>query len=322
MNLPLPRPVAERRLASGREAGGAPRIDRLWAMQVFARVVEAGSLSRAAAQLNLANASVTTCIRNLETHLGVALLQRNTRHVAPTEEGLRYYASCRDILALVEQAEEHAGAGARRLAGTLRVELPIAVGHLIIGPALADFAAANPELKIMIGLTNGTEDLIRRGVDVAIRMDRIEDDDLIARRIYETRHVLCAAPAFLRRHGAPAHPQDLDPARCLGFAPGPSAQARRWCFRRGEDSVEFAPEGNLAFNSSDALLRTAARGAGFVYVLDVLAQSYLRSGQLAVVLPDWETATQTFYAVYPASRFVPPRVKRFVEFVAGLMKAA
>lgn len=322
MNLPLARPIAERRLASGREASGSPRMDRLWAMQVFVRVVEAGSLSRAAAQLNLANASVTTCIRNLEAHLGVTLLQRNTRHVAPTEEGLRYHADCRDILARVEQTEDAAGAGARRLAGTLRVELPIAVGHLIIGPALADFAAANPELKVVVSLTNGTEDLIRRGVDVAIRMDRIEDEDLIARRIYEARHVLCASPAFLRRHGAPAHPGDVDPARCIGFAPGPSVQTRRWTFRRGEESVEVAPEGNLAFNSSDALMRTAARGAGFVHVLDVLARSYLTSGELVAVLPEWETAPQTFYAVYPASRFVPPRVKRFVDFVAGLMKSA
>lgn len=296
-------------------------MDRLWAMQVFVKVVEAGSLSRAATHLDLANASVTTCIRNLEGHLGVTLLRRNTRHVAPTEEGLRYYAQCRDILALVETAEASTATSGERLSGTLRVEVPIAVGHLIIGPALADFARAHPDLQVVVGLTNSVDDLIRRSVDVAIRMDRIDDEDLIARRIYEARHVLCAAPDFLRERGVPEHPRDLDPKHCLGFAATLTDQPRPWLFRREAESVEIAPGGNLVFNSSDALLRTAARGAGFVYVLDVLAQSYMRDGQLQPVLAEWETAPQTFYAVYPAFRFIPPRVRAFVQFLTGIMKA-
>jgi LysR family transcriptional regulator for bpeEF and oprC len=297
-------------------------MDRLWAMQVFVKVVDAGSLSRAAAQLDLANASVTTCVRNLEAHLGVALLQRNTRHVTPTDDGLRYYDRCRDILAQVETAEASAAsaAGGGRLAGTLRVELPIAVGHLIIGPALTDFARAHPDLQVRVNLTNSVDDLIRRGVDVAIRMDEIEDGDLVARRIYEARHVLCASPGFLRAAGTPGHPREIEPKCCFGFAATLSSRARPWTFRRGGETQEIAPAGNLCFNSSDALLRSAARGAGFVYVLDVLAQGYLGRGELVAVLPDWETAPQTFYAVYPPSRFVPPRVRLFVEFLTALLR--
>ena len=296
-------------------------MDRLWAMQVFVKVVEAGSLSRAAAHLDLANASVTTCIRNLEGHLGVTLLRRNTRHVSPTEEGLRYYGECRDILAQVEVAEANVAANGERLAGTLRVEVPIALGHLIIGPALADFARAHPDLHVVAALTNSVEDLIRNGVDVAIRMDWVEDEDLVARRIYEARHVLCASAGFLAEHGTPAHPGEIDPKHCLGFVAKLSSPMRPWSFRRGEEAVEVTPRGNLAFNSSDALLRTAARGAGFVYVLDVLARSYLDEEQLVPVLPGWETAPQTFFAVYPKLRFTPPRVRAFVQFLIGLMKA-
>jgi LysR family transcriptional regulator for bpeEF and oprC len=297
-------------------------MDRLWAMQVFVKVVEAGSLSRAATLLDLANASVTTCVRNLETHLGVTLLRRNTRHVAPTEEGLRYYGQCRDILAQVEAAEASIAPGGDRLAGTLRVELPIALGHLIIGPALADFARVHPGLNVVVSLSNSVDDLIRRGVDVAIRIDQVEDEDLIARRIFEARHVICAAPEFLATHGAPAHPGAIDPALCLGFAANLTSPLRPWQFERDGETVEIAPRGNLAFNSSDALLRTAARGGGFVYVLDVLAQSYLRDGSLVPVLRDWRTAPQTFYAVYPAFRFIPPRVRHFVQFLTTVLKPA
>lgn len=296
-------------------------MDRLWAMQVFVRVVEAGSLSRAATQLDLANASVTTCIRNLEAHLGVTLLQRNTRHVTPTDEGLSYYDRCRDILALVETADASAApAAGGRLAGTLRVELPIAVGHLIIGPALTDFARAHPGLQVRVNLTNSVDNLIRHGVDVAIRMDEIEDEDLVARRIYEARHVLCASPGFLRAAGTPGHPKEIEPGRCFGFAATLSSRPRPWVFSRGGETLKIAPAGNLCFNSSDALLRSAARGAGFVYVLDVLAQSYLARGELAAVLPDWETAAQTFYAVYPRSRFIPPRVRLFADFLTRLLQ--
>lgn len=291
-------------------------MDRLWAMQVFVKVVEAGSLSRAATHLGLANASVTGCIRNLETHLGVTLLQRSTRHVGVTDEGARYYDRCRDILALVEAAEETVAPAGIRLKGTLRVELPIALGHLIIGPALADFARAHPDLQVTVNLTNSVENLIRRGVDVALRMDEIDDADLIARRIYEDRHVLCASPAFLERVGTPQHPGAIDPKHCLGFAATPSGAARRWAFHKQGVTHTIDPGGNLRFNSSDALLRSAARGAGFVYVLDVLARDYLRRGEVAAVLPDWDTARQTFYAVYPPSRFIPSKVKLFVAFIS------
>ena len=295
-------------------------MDRLWAMEVFVRVAEAGSLSRAATHLDLANASVTTCIRNLEAHLGVTLLQRSTRHVSLTEEGARYYNNCRDILAQVEDAEASASPSGARLQGTLRVELPIALGHLIVGPALTDFARLHPDLRVIVNLSNGVDDMIRRGVDVAIRMDEIADADLVARRIYTARHVLCASPALLAEVGTPSHPLAVPPARCIGFVASYTSKPRAWTFTEGDVTHTIEPAGNLFFNSSDALLRCAARSAGFVYVLDVLAATYLERGEVVAVVPGWMTAEQTFYAVYPPSRFVPPRVKHFVAFISDLLK--
>lgn len=295
-------------------------MDRLWAMEVFVKVVEAGSLSRAATHLDLANASVTSCIRNLETHIGATLLQRSTRHISLTEEGTRFYARCRDILAMVDEAEAEASPTEAGLRGVLRVEMPIALGHLIIGPALTGFAAEHPKLQVVVNLTNSVDDLIRRAVDIAIRIDDVQDADLVARRIYETHHMLCAAPEFLQRHGTPASPDALDPARCIGLSMNLTGKPKPWTFEKNGESCTIEPAGNLSFNSSDALLRSAARGSGFVYVLDILARDYVRRGELQAVLPDWTTAKQSFFAVYPPSRYVPKRVRLFVAFVANLLK--
>jgi LysR family transcriptional regulator for bpeEF and oprC len=306
---------------AGPDAGeGRSAMDRLWAMEVFAKVVETGSLSRAATHLNLANASVTTCIRSLEAHLGVTLLHRTTRHVTLTDEGSTFYAHARSILGQVEEAEASVAPSGSHLRGTLRAELPIAVGHLIVGPAMRDFASRHPDLRVMVSLTNDTEDLLRRGVDVAIRMDEIEEPDLVARRIYQTKYALCASPDFLAMNGTPSTPADIDPRRCVGYAGELHGKPRPWQFTRDTEAHTIEPAGNLFFNSSDALLRTAARGAGFVYVLDVLAQRYLQRGAIVAVLPEWETATQTFYAVYPASRFISPKVRSFVGFVTELFR--
>lgn len=198
--------------------------------------------------------------------------------------------------------------------------MPIALGHLIIGPALTDFAREHPALRVIVNLTNGVDDLIRRAVDIAIRMDDVEDIDLIAHRIYEARHVLCASPGLLARLGVPATPAAIDPAQCLGLAMSFTSKPRSWSFARDGQTHTIEPAGNLCFNSSDALLRSATRDGGFVYVLDVLAREYIRRGELVAVLPEWTTAEQSFFAVYPPSRFVPKRVKLFVAFVSNLLK--
>jgi LysR family transcriptional regulator for bpeEF and oprC len=185
----------------------------------------------------------------------------------------------------------------------------VALGHLIIGPALTDFAAEHPKLRITVNLTNSVDDLIRRAVDIAIRMDEVRDADLVARRIYETQHVLCGAPSFLEHAGVPSTPAELDPARCIGLSMTLTGKPKPWTFCKDGASHAIEPAGNLSFNSSDALLRSAARGGGFVYVLDILARDYLRRGEL-----------QSFFAVYPPSRYVPKRVKLFVAFVASVLK--
>ncbi|MDB5377741.1 MAG: LysR family transcriptional regulator [Rubritepida sp.] len=291
-------------------------MDRLRAMEVFVKAVEAGSLSGAATQLDIANASVTTMLHHLEAHLGVTLLHRSTRHIRLTEDGAAYYERCKAILGAIVEAESNFGDGG--LKGVLRLEAPIAFGHLIIAPSLARFAERHPELRVVISLSNVVDSLVRRGIDVAIRFDEVDTGDLVARPLYHGHHVLCAAPDFLKAAGEPAHPREIDAKRCLGFAAQPSGAVRPWRFRQEGATFELVPDSNLFFNSSDALMQTAARGAGMVYVLDVLAEQYLRRGELVRLLPDWETDGQSFYAIYPKTRFTPPKVHAIIEFLSGL----
>ena len=289
-------------------------MDRLLAMEAFVRTADTGSMSRAAAQLGIANASVTTLIRRLEDHLGVTLLQRSTRYVRLTEEGARYHERCRSILEQIGEAEASL---TERERGELRLETPIAVGHLVLGPALAKFSRLHPELRVVTSLNNEVDNLIKRGVDVAIRMQAVESGELVARLIYRARYVLCAAPSFLQEHGEPASPTEILPRQCLGFAGSPSGDLRIWNFRKGEAHHAVRPEGNLFFNSTDALLQASAHGAGLIYVLDVLAEDACRRGDLVRLLPDWETDEQTFYAVYLRTRFTPPKVRALVDFLAS-----
>lgn len=289
-------------------------MDRLRAMEVFLAAAEGRSLSAAAARLGLSNAAVTSQIQTLEAHLRVTLLQRTTRSLRLTEAGAAYLARCRAILRQVDEAE--AEAGREDVHGVLRVQVPIAVGHLVLAPALTAFAEAHPALRVVTVLGNEVDSLLLRGIDVAIRIDEVEAGDLVARPIYRSRHVVCAAPAWVARHGMPASPATLDRALCLGWVADGTAAPRIWRLCRGEDQHPVTPEGRLFFNSSDALLSAAVEGAGAVYMLDLLAHAHLRAGRLVPLLPDWETEEQVFYVTYTKTRFTPPKVRAFAEFAA------
>jgi LysR family transcriptional regulator for bpeEF and oprC len=283
-------------------------------MEVFVAAAEAGSLSAAAARLGLSNATATAQLQALEAHLHATLLHRSTRHLHLTPEGETFLARARAILGAMAEAEAEVAGDAAR--GVLRVQVPIAVGHMVLAPALSAFAAAHPGLRVVTILGNEVDGLARRGIDVAIRIDEVEAGDLVARPVYRSTHVVCASPGFLARHGAPAHPAAIDPAQCIAWVADGVAAPRQWRFQRGEETARIDPAGGLAFNSSDALLSAAAEGAGFCYVLGLLAHAHLRDGRLRPVLAEWETAEQVFYVAYPKARFTAPKVRAFADFAA------
>ena len=282
-------------------------------MEVFVRVAECGSFSRAAESLDLANATVTTCVRNLERHLDVTLINRDTRRLRLTEEGQTFLARARELLEAVARSEEEVRTQVGELRGRLRVETPISLGHALLCPALAEFAKRYPDISTTVSLSNQRHHLIERGIDIAIRMDYVEDADLVARPIYESRYVVCCAPELVA--ALPPHPSGLDPRHCIGILPEERHFANPWALKKDDEEIEIRPDGPLHFNSSDAVLMAAQRGVGLACVLDVFANRALADATLVRVYPDWTTAVKTFFVVMPKSRVGSAKVKAFIDFL-------
>jgi len=289
-------------------------MDRLRGMEIFVRIIECGSFSKAAESLDLANATVTSNLRNLEKHLGVTLIQRNTRHLNLTEEGRAFLPKCRAILNAVAEAEANVNVSAKGVAGPLRIEAPFALGHSLLCPAVVEFTRLYPEVSASVTLSNNPQRLIESGTDIAIRMDRVEDADLVGRPIYEAKYIVCAAPEVAENAGL-EEPSQLDPQRCLGLFPEGSYTPNAWHFSRNGTVFDLQPEGPVHFNNTQALLHAATVGAGFIYVLDIFTTDFIKQGKLVNVFPEWETSKRIFHAVTVKSRFVSPKVRAFIDFL-------
>lgn len=296
-------------------------MDRLWAMQVFVRVVECGSFSRAAESLDIANATVTSCVRNLENYLGVTLLSRNTRSLRLTDDGEGYFEQCNQVLQQIADMEAQVRQKKGEISGQLCIESPAAFARALLCPALPAFTAQHPGLSVALRQTDHAEDLIATGTDVAIRIDSVNDADLVARPLYQAHYVACAAPGLLKRIGTPQQPQALLPQHCLGIFGAGRYTVSDWTFDREGEHHQLTPRGELHFNSTDALIQAALAEQGVIYVLDVFVNGLIRSGELVELFPDWSTGSRNFYTVTPKSRFVAPRTRAFIEFILATLDA-
>lgn len=289
-------------------------MDKLWAMQVFIRVMECGSFSRAAESLNLANATVTSSVRNLEQHLGVTLIQRNTRHLRLTEEGELFYPKCKEIIESVAQVETQVRGQGNEISGVLKIESPFAIGQSLLGPLLPEFCRRYPKLSVALNLTNDPRNLIEKGTDVAIRMDSVEDADLVARPIYEAKYIVVGAPDLVDSLKNTT-PGELDERLCLGLFKENYVQPNAWILKRGSEMVSLRPKGTFNSNNTGALINAAKQGVGLIYVLDVFTERELERGTLKRLFPDWDAARRVFHAVTIKSRYVSPNVRAFIEFL-------
>lgn len=296
-------------------------MDRLWAMQVFVRVVECGSFSRAAESLDIANATVTASVRNLENYLGVTLLSRNTRSLRLTDEGEGYFEQCNKVLQLIADVEAQVRQKKGEISGQLCIESPAAFARALLCPALPAFTAQHPGLSVALRQTDHAEDLIATGTDVAIRIDSVNDADLVARPLYQAHYVACAAPGLLERIGTPEQPHALQPQHCLGIFGAGRYTVSDWTFTREGEQHQLTPRGGLHFNSTDALIQAALAEQGVIYVLDVFVNGLIRSGELVELFPDWSTGSRNFYTVTPKARFVAPRTRAFIDFIMATLDA-
>jgi DNA-binding transcriptional LysR family regulator len=288
-------------------------MDRLHAIRVFAQVVELSSFVRAAERLGLSTTAVSRQVAELEKHLQSRLLQRTTRRISLTEAGRTFHERCVQILAELDEAEREAAHEAAEPRGTIRLTASVNFGTLRVTPAIASFMARHPQVRFDVSLSDRIVDIIEEGFDLAIRIGTPGAGNVVARKLGEMRLVACASPDYISRHGAPASPEDLARHNCLTYE---YALRDAWTFRDAagrERAVRVS--GRLNSNNGDLNAVAAARGVGIALEPDFIVGAQLRDGNLVPVLEEFEAPVSPIYAVFPSRRFLPAKIRAFVDFL-------
>lgn len=292
-------------------------MDKLAAMQVFVKVIEAGGLSAAGRVLGLAPSSVSRRISELEDILGVTLLRRTTRKLSLTEAGESYYEQSREIVQAVEEADLSVTEKRTEPSGTLRLTAPTSMARLHIAPAIAAFHMQYPHVRIVIRVTDRPVDIVGEGLDMAIRIGQLEDSSLMARKIGEARRMVCASPAYLKKAGTPLHPQELADHDCVIFRTTPGKNL--WEFCAGKEPVRVQVSGPLFCDDGETLVGTACAGLGIILAPEWLVGPEVSSGRLVELFTDYEIdpGASPLYAVYAPGTYTPPKIRAFVDFLSG-----
>jgi len=290
-------------------------MDLLRAIKAFSQVVDSKSFVKAAERLDLSTTAISKYVADLERHLQTRLLQRTTRRLGLTETGRAFHERCVQILAELEEAEREAAQEAIVPRGTIRLTTSVNFGTHQVTPAIAAFLARHSEVKFDVSLSDRIVDIVEEGFDVAIRIGGTGGQNLVARKLGEARLIACASPDYIARHGAPATPEDLVRHNCLTYE---YALRDAWTFRDAagrERAVRVA--GSLNSNNGDLLVAAAAQGAGITLEPDFIVGPELGKGRLVTVLEGFEAPASPIYAVYPSRRFLPAKVRAFVDFLAA-----
>jgi DNA-binding transcriptional LysR family regulator len=289
-------------------------------LQTFVTVVESGTLSRAAERLETTAGAVSRRIAALEQRLGLRLLNRTTRRLSLTEAGERYYEDVVGILRALGEAEDRVTHLSDDPRGNLRVAVPLSFGVRTLAPLLPGFVDRYPALRVSIDLDDRLVDILGSGSDLALRIGPLEDSTLVARRIREYRRVVCAAPEYLRRRGEPSTPAELVGHDCLHYSN--VALRDEWSFGRGEGGVETVEvKGPLCANNGDLLREVAVAGMGICALPEFIAAEDLAAGRLKAILTGYEAPALTLWALWPSRRFVPAKVRVFVDYLVACLAA-
>lgn len=291
-------------------------MESLTDIAVFVRVVECGSFTRAADELELSRAVVSKYLSRLEARLGARLLHRTTRRLALTEAGAALFEASRGALERIVEAEDAVASFQKEPRGRLKVSAPMGFGILCLGAAVADFLARHPGVSIDLTLDDRFVNLVEEGVDLAIRIGRLTDSSLVARRIASSQPIVVASPAYLERNGMPESPGDLAAHNCLLYSYLSTANVWRFAGPGGREAP-VAVTGNARMNNGMLECEMAAAGLGIAMVPTFYAAPYLRTGRLRRVLDGYRMAELGIHAVFPARSQVPPKVRAFVDFLAA-----
>ncbi|WP_293775493.1 LysR family transcriptional regulator [uncultured Oxalicibacterium sp.] len=283
-------------------------------MKTFVAVVETESFTAAGMRLDLSKAVASKYVAILEDHLGTRLLNRTTRRLSLTESGSVYYERCVQILADVEEAEQAAAQLTTVPRGTLKVALPVSYGTIRIAPLLTSYMQQHPDVHLDIALADRRVDLIEEGFDLAIRIGALPESGLVARRLATERIVLCAAPAYLARHGKPMQPADLAMHACLNYSYASTGD--EWTFVTGKMQEHVRIGGPMRANNGDMLRVAALAGAGVIWQPQFIVGDDIAAGRLVELLPDFAPAELGVHALYPSRKHLSAKVRTFVDHLA------
>ncbi|MCF8177470.1 MAG: LysR family transcriptional regulator [Sulfuritalea sp.] len=287
-------------------------MDRLRAMQTFVAIADAGSLTSAARVLGASLPAVVRTLAALEAHLGVRLFNRTTRRLSLTTEGRSHIASCRQLLAGIDEAEAALRRENTEPAGALTITAPVLFGQMYIAPLVTRFVQRYPKVTCRLLLLDRLVDLVDEGIDVGIRIGELADSSLVARTLGEISRIVVASPDYLNQRGIPKHPRDLLDANCVRFI---GATAPWWTFLDGKRKFTLSVTGNLEFNHAAPAVEACAAGLGFGMFISYQAAPYLADGRLVRVLENFEPSPRSISVVYPHARLLPTRTRVFVDWI-------
>ncbi|ARS49244.1 LysR family transcriptional regulator [Ectopseudomonas mendocina] len=296
-------------------------MDRFDAMQAFARVVETGSFTQAAATLHMSKTSVTQLIQQLEARLRVRLLNRTTRKVNVTADGAAYYERVVRLLADMDDAETSLSSAALAPRGRLRVDVPSPLARMLLIPALSAFYERYPEIQLTMGVSDRIVDIIGENVDCVVRGGEITDQSLVARHIGDLQLGIYATPGYLQRAGTPGHPRELGEGAhsTVGFLWSRTGKALPYAMQRGEERIEAQGRPLLTVDDGNAYLAAGLAGLGMLWLPHYMARPHLASGELVRLFDDWQMTPMPMYLAFPPNRHVSAKLRVFIDWVVGLM---
>lgn len=290
-------------------------MDKFLEMQTFTAVVDAGSFVKAADTLAMSKAAVSRYVGDLEARLGARLLHRTTRRLSLTEEGQAFYARCKELLSGVDEAEAEITSGIADASGLVRVNAPVTFGIRHLAPLWGAFRALHPNVTFDITLSDRLVDLVDEGFDLAIRIATLQNSTLVSRRLSTTRMVLCASPQYLAEHGTPRHPSELASHEVIAYSYWSTKD--EWHFDGPEGKVSVRTRACIHTNNGDTCRAAALVHQGVILQPTFLVADDLAAGTLVELMPQFRSIDLGIYAMYPTRKFVAPKVRLLVEFLAA-----
>ena len=285
---------------------------------VLAAIIEGGSFARAADALGLSPSGVSRAVARLESRIGVRLLDRTTRSVTLTDEGRRLYEEIGPLLNGIDDAVTVAAGASAAVRGRLRVNVDAFFSRTMLAPHIGRFLERYPEISLELITREQLGDLVAEGFDVAVRFGQPPSSSLIARKLAETRTVIVAAPAYLKKRGRPATPADLAGHSCIRMRNPATGQPVEWDFRSGRKTLSIKPAGQLLVSEVGTMLGTCLAGVGIARIKAIGIQDLLDRGRLVELFPDWPSEAYPLYALYPSRHLPAAKVRAFIDFVLTL----